>query len=154
MKEYWRVEVRIAPRILDLGIGWRWVVSFTPLPLYPQGKSPWYPLDRRLGEPQKLSGRGGIEKNSQLLSGLEPPVIQVVAQRYTTELSRLLIRGTRLIKKPQCWQVPTRTHFKFSIKKKRHPNFIIPYVIKYAFKQADVLGYELDDRGSIPDRGR
>jgi hypothetical protein len=24
------------------------VVSFTPRPLYPQGKSPWYPLDRRL----------------------------------------------------------------------------------------------------------
>jgi hypothetical protein len=28
------------------------VVSFTPRPLYPQGKSPWYPLDRRLGGPQ------------------------------------------------------------------------------------------------------
>jgi len=24
---------------------WRWVVSFTLRPLYPQGKSPWYPLD-------------------------------------------------------------------------------------------------------------
>jgi len=41
------------------------VVSFTPLPLYPQGKSPWYPLNRRLGEPQNRSGRGGEEKNSQ-----------------------------------------------------------------------------------------
>jgi len=38
------------------------VVSFTPLPLYPQGKIPWYPLDRRLGGPQSLSGRGGEEK--------------------------------------------------------------------------------------------
>jgi hypothetical protein len=28
------------------------MVSFTPRPLYPQGKSPWYPLDRRLGGPQ------------------------------------------------------------------------------------------------------
>jgi len=28
------------------------VVSFTPRPLYLQGKSPWYPLDRRLGGPQ------------------------------------------------------------------------------------------------------
>jgi hypothetical protein len=26
------------------------VVSFTPRPLYPQGKSPRHPLDRRLGE--------------------------------------------------------------------------------------------------------
>jgi hypothetical protein len=39
----------IAPPILDLGNRWRWVVSFTPRPLYPQGKSPWYLLDRRLG---------------------------------------------------------------------------------------------------------
>jgi hypothetical protein len=28
------------------------VVSFMPLPLYPRGKSPRYPLDRRLGGPQ------------------------------------------------------------------------------------------------------
>jgi hypothetical protein len=25
------------------------VVSFTPRPLYPQRKSPWYPFDRRVG---------------------------------------------------------------------------------------------------------
>jgi hypothetical protein len=36
---------------------WRWVVSFTPLPLYPR-----YPLDRRLGGPQSRSGRCGEEK--------------------------------------------------------------------------------------------
>jgi hypothetical protein len=41
----------IAPRILNLGTRWRWVVSFTPKPLYPQGKRPCYPLDRRLGVP-------------------------------------------------------------------------------------------------------
>jgi hypothetical protein len=28
----------IAPRIRNLGNRWRWVVSFTPWPLYPQGK--------------------------------------------------------------------------------------------------------------------
>jgi len=37
------------------------------VPLYPQGKSPWYPLDRRLGGLQSPSGRGGEEKNSQSL---------------------------------------------------------------------------------------
>jgi hypothetical protein len=31
-------------------------VSFTPRPLYAQGKSPWYLLDRRLGGPQSRSG--------------------------------------------------------------------------------------------------
>jgi len=31
----------------------------------PPGKKNRYPLDRRLGGPQSLSGRGGEEKNSQ-----------------------------------------------------------------------------------------
>jgi hypothetical protein len=53
----------------------------------PQGKSPWNPLDRRLGGSQSLFGCGGEEKNSQFLSGLEPPIIQSVVQLYTTELS-------------------------------------------------------------------
>jgi hypothetical protein len=35
-------------------------------------KSPWYPLDRRLGGSQSLSGRGGEEKNSQPPPGIEP----------------------------------------------------------------------------------
>jgi len=49
IKTYWR-SGDIAPRILDLGSSRRWVVSLTPRPLYPQGKSPRYPLvDRRLG---------------------------------------------------------------------------------------------------------
>jgi hypothetical protein len=82
MKAYWS--------ILDLGTRWRWVVIFTPRPLYPQGKSSWYPLDRRLGGAQSRSGRDDEEKNSQSLLGLELPIIQPVAQRYTTELSRLL----------------------------------------------------------------
>jgi hypothetical protein len=35
-------------------------------------KSPWYPLDRRLGEPHSRSGHGGLEKNSQPPPGIEP----------------------------------------------------------------------------------
>jgi hypothetical protein len=71
MKAYWGIG-GIAPRILDPSTRWRWVVSFTPRLLYPQGKSPWYPLDRRLGGPQSRSGRGGKEKNSQSPPGIEP----------------------------------------------------------------------------------
>jgi hypothetical protein len=63
----------IAPRILDLGTRWRWVVSFTPRPPYPQGKSLWYLLARRLAGSQRWSGRGGEEKNSQPMPGLETP---------------------------------------------------------------------------------
>jgi hypothetical protein len=67
----------IAPRILDLGTRWRCVVSFTLRPLFPQGKSSWYPLDRRLGGPQSRSVCCSEEKNSQPLPGLEPPVITI-----------------------------------------------------------------------------
>jgi hypothetical protein len=86
MKAYWR-SGGIAPRNVDLGTIWRWVVSLMLRPLYPQGKIPWYLLDRRVGEPQSLSGHGGEEKNSQPLPGLESPIIQSVARRNTTELS-------------------------------------------------------------------
>jgi hypothetical protein len=88
MKAYWGSGY-VTQRILDLGTIWRRVVSFTPRPLYLQGKRPWYQLDWRLGGPLCRSGRGGEEKNSQSLPGLEPPIIQPVAQRCTAELSRL-----------------------------------------------------------------
>jgi len=55
MKAYWGSGSK-SPSILDLGTR---EVSFTPRPLCPQGKSPSYPLDRRLGEPQSPSGHGG-----------------------------------------------------------------------------------------------
>jgi hypothetical protein len=48
MTTYWRVEV-ITPRIIDFGTTWKWVFSFTRRPLYTQGKSSRYSLDRRLG---------------------------------------------------------------------------------------------------------
>jgi hypothetical protein len=56
------------------------MVSFTPRPLYSQRKSPWYTLDRRVGEPQSRSGVCGEEKNSQPLSRFEPQIIQIIAQ--------------------------------------------------------------------------
>jgi hypothetical protein len=92
MKAYWW-SGSIAPRILDLGTRWRCVVSFTSRPLYTQGKSPWYPFDRRMGGTESRSEHGGEEKNSQLLLELEPSIIQPVAQRYITEISRLLLRA-------------------------------------------------------------
>jgi hypothetical protein len=64
--------------------------QFHALAASPQGKSPWHPLDTKLGGPQSGSGRGGEEKNSQPLPGLELSIIQPVVQRYTTELFRIL----------------------------------------------------------------
>jgi hypothetical protein len=67
----------IAALILDLGTRWRLVVIFTPL--YPQGKSPWYLLERRLGGSQSRFVHDGEEK-SQALPGFEPTIFQPVAQ--------------------------------------------------------------------------
>jgi hypothetical protein len=85
MKTYWG-SGGIAPRIIDPCTRWRWVVSFTPLPPYPKGKSLWHQLNRRLGGPRGRSGRGGEEKNPQPLPGLKSLITQPVAQFYTTEL--------------------------------------------------------------------
>jgi hypothetical protein len=90
MKAYWGSEAT-ALHILDLRNRWRGVVSFTLWRFYSQGKSPWYPLDRRLGGPQNRFRGGGEEKNSQPLPKIEPPIIDPAAQRYTAELSRILM---------------------------------------------------------------
>jgi hypothetical protein len=87
MRAFWG-SGGVAPRINDLGTRGGWSAS-QPVRFVPQGKSPWYPLDKRLGWPQSRSRRGCEEKNSQLLPGLEPPIIQPLAQRYTAELSQL-----------------------------------------------------------------
>jgi hypothetical protein len=61
------------------------VVSFTPRPLYPQGKSTWYSLDRRLGDPTAVLDVVVKRKITSLRreSDLRTPIIQPVAQRYT-----------------------------------------------------------------------
>jgi hypothetical protein len=65
MKTYGGVDSRcidsrcIDPRFLYRVTSWRWVVSFTPQPLYPRGKSPCYPLYGRLDGPQSWSWRHG-----------------------------------------------------------------------------------------------
>jgi hypothetical protein len=81
---HWRRvrKCRYSSIILDLGSRWRWVISFTPWPLYPQGKSPRYPLDRWLARPQNRCGRCGVEKRLSFLSGIEPFRPSLV-RRYT-----------------------------------------------------------------------
>jgi len=70
--------------------GGEWSAS-CPRPLFPQENSPWYPLDRGLDGPQSRSGHGYEEKNSQPLLGLEPLVIQPIAQRYALSVNGKLI---------------------------------------------------------------
>jgi hypothetical protein len=94
MKTYGAVGV-----FLTSAVVWRWVVSFTPRPLCPRGKSPRYPFDRRLGGPRSRSGWCGEEKNLAL-RGIDPgpssPSLCRLSypgsQLYTLQLYDLVIR--------------------------------------------------------------
>jgi hypothetical protein len=76
---------RIAPFIIDLGTIWRWVVIFRPRPPYSQGKSPRYPLDRRMGGPHNRYGRSVKRKIPSLRRESNPdyPIVQPTTSRYT-----------------------------------------------------------------------
>jgi hypothetical protein len=67
------------------------VVSFTPRLLFPSGKSPLYPLTKRLGGLQSRSERCGIEKNLLLLSGIELRLSSPYPVAILTALSQLFL---------------------------------------------------------------
>jgi hypothetical protein len=62
MKAYGGMDLQIHIFLTSALAGGEWSVSFTPRSLYPRGKSPRYPLDRRLDGPQYWSGRRREEK--------------------------------------------------------------------------------------------
>jgi hypothetical protein len=96
-KVYWE-NGSTTPCILDLDTKWRWVLSFTPRPLYPQGKNALYSFNKESGWAPEPSGGSGEEKNSQPLPGLEHSIIQHVAQSYTTETNlKFTSAATKLI---------------------------------------------------------
>jgi hypothetical protein len=73
-------ECRYSSIIFYLSIRWRWVISFTPWPLYFLGKSPRYPLNKGLGGPQSWSGRCGVEKNFLILPTELSPALLLTVQ--------------------------------------------------------------------------
>jgi hypothetical protein len=61
----------------------------------PTGKSPSYPLDRRLGGPQSRSGCGSEEKNSQPPPEIEPEIPDRPAHSLVaipTEISQCTVK--------------------------------------------------------------
>jgi hypothetical protein len=56
---------------INLGIRWWWVVRIAIWPLYPR-ENLRYLLETKLDGPQSRSGRGGEEKKSLPLAGMEP----------------------------------------------------------------------------------
>jgi hypothetical protein len=63
--------------------------------LYPQGKSFWNPLDRRLGGPQSWSGHGVKQKNSQPLLEIEPHHFNEI-RAFNVSLQRILTSLTQM----------------------------------------------------------
>jgi hypothetical protein len=66
------------------------VVSFKPRPLYLRGKSPWYPLARRLSGLQSRFGSDREKKNPQPPPGINPRTLIAQPQLYDEELHNLL----------------------------------------------------------------
>jgi hypothetical protein len=91
--------------------GGEWSAS-RPGRFAPQGKSPWYPLDRRLGGPQSRAGRGGEEKNSRSPPRIEPKNPDSPAR--SPALCRLSYHGCS-------WRCCTQ------LKRKQRDNFTLPY---------------------------
>jgi hypothetical protein len=70
----------ITPRILNLGTGWMWLVSFKPWTLHPWGKSHRYPLNRGLGGFQSHFRRGDKAKINPCFCLVWNPCRQSIAQ--------------------------------------------------------------------------
>jgi hypothetical protein len=76
-------EWRYSSTILYLGTRWRWVVIFTPLPLYSRGNNPRWPLDRTLGWPQSRSWRYGEWRESLASAENRTLAVYFVYHSYT-----------------------------------------------------------------------
>jgi hypothetical protein len=90
MKAYWE-SGGTAPRILSPRHYMEMSGQLHAPAALPQGKSPWYALDRRLGGPQSGSGRGGEEKNPSPAGNrtLEPRTSSPQPSAIPNQLSRL-----------------------------------------------------------------
>jgi hypothetical protein len=90
------VDWMYSSTVLELGTSWRQVVSFTPLPIYPKGKSSLYSLDRSVGGPHIQRGRCGEHvichcRESNADCPARRYVDSLLFSKSTTELSCLYI---------------------------------------------------------------
>jgi hypothetical protein len=130
----------MASCILNLGTRWRWVVSFTPWPLYAQGKNPRSPLIRRLGVLHCRSGRYGGERNLTP-AGNWTTAVQPIARHRTdwanpirpryayTHFKTFLKYNVRLYRVP----VPPRLHAWASVSRDRCVYFAQGYNLTCTF---------------------
>jgi hypothetical protein len=90
------------------------MVSFTPRPLYPQGKNRCYPLDRRLGGPRAVLDAVVKRKfpSPRRESNPRTPVVQPIAQRYTDRAIRALTLADGRMK---CAEIDHKHAYKFCV---------------------------------------
>jgi hypothetical protein len=140
--------------ILDLGTSWTRVVSFTPRPLYPLGKSPCYPLDRRLGGPQ--NDLKDVKKRKFLtLPGLElrplgrPPRSQsLYGLRYRGSFLRCVICGYLFILVFHKWRTFCLSFLRNNLRNKKLFQLEKLWIVEL---NAESSNYELgsDTRGLV-----
>jgi hypothetical protein len=116
MKTYWG-SGDIASRILDLSTIWRWVVSFTSRPLYPEGKAPdthwiggWVgpravldavvkrkiPSSRRKSNPRTLIVQPVAQCYTDWAILSYPPYMVVVSSIRNPKMRHAVMRGTHV----------------------------------------------------------
>jgi hypothetical protein len=89
-EDVWRSR-STAPCILNPGSRRKWTISFTLRPLYSLGKSPRYPLNKRLGGLQRLSESGDEEKKNLFPCRESKPCRSVsILVIVLVEISRLI----------------------------------------------------------------
>jgi hypothetical protein len=94
----------IDPHFLHLGTSWKWVVSFTPRPLYSLWRSLLYPFYRRLVGPHVWTTWRRENSCPYRDSKSDPSIVQPVAIRYTDSailFPSILGRGKKFFSTPQ-----------------------------------------------------
>lgn len=68
----WTPSKHLGQWIRNVSVRCRWVMNITPWPLYPREGRPWYPSDRRLGDPWSRSRRFEEQKKSIFHAKIRP----------------------------------------------------------------------------------
>jgi hypothetical protein len=90
MQTYWGTG-DIVPRILNFGTLWRLLNNFTIRSLYYRGKSPEYPVDRRLGTLRP--GLDAVGKRQSLYpAGNRTPIARPFSQKSAAVTAELPVR--------------------------------------------------------------
>jgi hypothetical protein len=116
-------EWRYSSIILGLGTRWRSVISFTPLPLYPQAFHPRYQLDMKLDRPHSRPGHYAEDSLTPAGNQIPIPGLSSPQPRHYID-----------------WAIPAPTSSLL------HPNILL----SIQFRTSKLNAYVMDVIASIP----